>query len=119
MLQDAILTVRADRQRILPYGIEGGAQGTPSINVLNPKTDPRTLPSKFGELVKEGDVFRHLTAGAGGWGNPRERAPEAVARDVWNGKLSADYAQREYGVVVTDDCQVDADATARLRSGQP
>jgi N-methylhydantoinase B len=118
MLQDAILTVRADRQRILPYGIEGGAQGTPSSNVLNPDTAPRTLPSKFGELVKEGDVFRHLTAGAGGWGNPRERAPDDVARDVWNGKLSADYARREYGVVLTDDGQVDAAATSALRNGQ-
>ena len=55
--------MRADRQRILPYGVEGGAEGTPSVNVLNPDTEPRKLPSKFGEHVKQGDLFRHLTAG--------------------------------------------------------
>jgi N-methylhydantoinase B len=116
MLQDAILTVRADRQRILPYGVEGGAHGTPSVNVLNPDTEPRKLPSKFGELVNAGDLFRHLTAGAGGWGNPLERAPAEVARDVWNGKLSAEYARREYRVVLTDDGQVNEAATAALRN---
>jgi N-methylhydantoinase B len=116
ILQDAILTVRADRQRILPYGVEGGAEGTPSVNVLNPDGEPRLMPSKFGELVKEGDLFRHLTAGAGGWGKPLERDPEAVARDVWNGKLSVDYARRAYGVVLTPDYHVDVEATAALRA---
>jgi N-methylhydantoinase B len=115
LLQDAMLTVRADRQRILPYGVQGGAEGTPSVNVLNPDTAPRKLPSKFGEHVKQGDLFRHLTAGAGGWGNPLERAPTDVARDVWNGKLSAEYAEREYGVALTEDFQVNEQATAELR----
>ncbi|MDQ3809025.1 MAG: hydantoinase B/oxoprolinase family protein, partial [Chloroflexota bacterium] len=115
LLQDAILTVRADRQRILPYGVAGGCQGTPSVNVLNPETEPRKLPSKFGEPVKDGDLFRHLTAGAGGWGNPLERAPAAVARDVWNGKLSAEYARRQYRVVLTEAGEVDAQATSELR----
>ena len=61
------------------------------------------LPSKFGEQVMQGDLFRHLTAGAGGWGDPVERDPAAVARDVRNGKLSAEYARREYRVVVRED----------------
>jgi N-methylhydantoinase B len=115
LLQDAVLTVRADRQRILPYGVAGGAEGTPSVNVLNPDDQPRKLPSKFGEQVKQGDLFRHLTAGAGGWGNPLERAPSDVARDVWNGKLTAEYARREYQVVLGEDLEVDEQATAALR----
>jgi N-methylhydantoinase B len=115
LLQDAVLTVRADRQRILPYGVEGGAEGTPSVNVLNPDEESRTLPSKFGENVKQGDLFRHVTAGAGGWGNRLERDPAAVARDVWNGKLSAEYARREYRVALTKDLRPDDQATAQLR----
>ena len=95
LLQDAVLTVRADRQRILPYGVAGGAEGTPSVNVLNPDGDARKLPSKFGEPVKQGDLFRHLTAGAGGWGDPLKRDPAEVARDVRNGKLSTEYARRD------------------------
>jgi N-methylhydantoinase B len=115
LLQDAVLTVRADRQRILPYGVAGGAEGTPSVNVLNPDDQPRKLPSKFGEQVKQGDLFRHLTAGAGGWGNPLERAPSDVARDVWNGKLTAEYARLEYQVALGEDLEVDEQATAALR----
>ena len=80
----------SSNQRILPYGVACGAEGTPSVNVLNPDDELRKLPSKFGEQVKQGDLFRHLTAGAGGWGNPLERAPADVARDVWNGKLTAE-----------------------------
>ena len=69
MLQDAILTVRADRAADPALWNRRRGAGHAVDDVLNPDTDPRTLPSKFGELVKEGDVFRHLTAGAGGWGN--------------------------------------------------
>jgi N-methylhydantoinase B len=119
VLQDAILTVRADRQRILPYGVEGGAEGTPSVNVLNPDGEARPLPSKFGIHVDRGDLFRHLTAGAGGWGDPLERDPAEVARDVMNGKLSAEYARREYRVVLTEDLQVDGPRTSELRNTPP
>ena len=56
-----------------------------------------------------------MTAGAGGWGDPLEREPADVARDVWNGKLSAEYARREYRVVLGEDLQVDEQATAELR----
>ena len=39
--------------------------------------------------VRRGDVFRHILAGAGGWGDPLERDPAAVLRDVRNELLSA------------------------------
>ena len=34
--------------------------------------------------MKRGDVFRHEVAGAGGWGDPLERDPALVLRDVRN-----------------------------------
>jgi N-methylhydantoinase B len=115
MLQDGVLTVRADRQKIMPYGVAGGQPGTPSTNVLNPEGDAEKLPSKFGRRVRQGELFRHVTAGAGGWGNRLERDPAAVARDVRNGKLSAEYALREYSVVLTADLEVDEAATLERR----
>jgi N-methylhydantoinase B len=115
MLQEGVLTVRADRQKIMPYGVAGGQPGTPSANVLNPEGDVEKLPSKFGRRVRKGDLFRHVTAGAGGWGNWLERDPAAVARDVRNGKLSAEYALREYSVVLTPDLEVDEAATLERR----
>ena len=66
--------------------------------------------------IRKGEVFRHVLAGAGGWGDPLERDPAAVLRDVRNELLSPQKALADYGVVV-DSAQwtVDAAATARRR----
>src|SRR5258708_19751793 len=60
LLQDAVLTVRADRQRILPYGVAGGAEGTPSVNVLNPDHHPRTFPPHFTDQANQRNLFPPL-----------------------------------------------------------
>jgi N-methylhydantoinase B len=66
--------------------------------------------------ITKGAVFRHVLAGAGGWGDPLERDPAAVLRDVRNELLSAQKALADYGVVLdTRTWTVDAVATARQR----
>jgi N-methylhydantoinase B len=66
--------------------------------------------------IRRGDVFRHVLAGAGGWGDPLERDPEAVLRDVRNELLSPGKAAADYGVIV-DRARwtVDAAATEKRR----
>jgi len=65
-------------------------------------------------------VFRHVLAGAGGWGDPLERDPAAVLRDVRNELLSPQKALADYGVVVdTTAWTVDSAATARCSRGNP
>jgi N-methylhydantoinase B len=86
----------------------------PSENYLNPEAENRVLPSKFTMTIKRGDVFRHVLAGAGGWGDPLEREPAAVLRDVRNELLSAEKALADYGVVLRDN-EVDAAATSKRR----
>jgi N-methylhydantoinase B len=54
-------------------------------------------------------VFR--TAGAGGWGDPLERDPELVLRDVLRDLVSHEAARLDYGVVIDGDA-VDTAATA-------
>jgi N-methylhydantoinase B len=111
------LQLRTDRRRFLPYGLAGGRPGTPSDNVLNPDTTPRHLPSKCTLEVRKDDVFRHLLAGAGGWGDPLARDPERVLKDVLEEKLTAPYARREYGVAIDLEAQkVLEEETARLRA---
>ena len=113
---EGMLQVRSDRRKFLPYGLQGGKPGTPSSNVLNPTRENTTLPSKFLRNIKRDDVFRHQTAGAGGWGNPLERDPQKVLEDVINEKLTRDFAQREYGIILKGDgTSVDLAATRRLR----
>ena len=111
------LQLRTDRRRFLAYGLAGGRPGTPSDNVLNPDTEPRPLPSKCTLEVRRDDVFRHLLAGAGGWGDPLERDPELVLKDVLEEKLTPEYARREYGVAIDlESRKVRPEETARLRA---
>ena len=65
--------------------------------------------------MRRDDVFRHEVAGAGGFGDPLERDPAAVARDVRNEVVSREAARADYGVVIDDAGQVDPAASARLR----
>jgi N-methylhydantoinase B len=64
--------------------------------------------------IKRGDVFRHVLAGAGGWGDPLERDPAAVLRDVRNELLSPAKALADYGVVIFQN-QIDPAATVKRR----
>ncbi len=72
-----------------------------------------------------GAVFRYLTNGGGGWGDPYARDPERVCRDVRDGYVSIEGARRDYGVVIEGEperdpegLRVDAAATARLRAAR-
>ena len=54
----------------------------------------------FSIEIEAGDVYDHRTAGGGGWGDPRQRDPAAVAKDVLNEKVSREAARELYGVEV-------------------
>ena len=115
--EEGILQVRSDRRTHRPFGLYGGSPGQPSENYLNPDGENRLLPSKFTMTIRRGDVFRHVLAGAGGWGDPLERDPAAVLKDVRNELLSPAKAEADYGVVLdAARRQVDAAATARRRA---
>ena len=114
---EAVLSVRADRKRFPPFGLWGGQTGKPSENTLNPGTDHEEIvPGKFTRNIRRGDVFRHVLAGGGGFGDPLERDPLLVLRDVRNELLRDELARSQYGVVL-DRARwtVDETATAALR----
>ena len=114
---EGMLQVRSDRRDHRPFGLYGGSPGAPSENYMNPDGENRLLPSKLTMTIRKGEVFRHVLAGAGGWGDPLERDPAAVLRDVRNELLSPEKALADYGVVVdTGKWTVDAEATGRRRS---
>jgi N-methylhydantoinase B len=113
---EATFQMRTDRRRFVPYGLAGGRDGTPSTNVLDPDGAAVELPTKTRLTVHSGDRVRHRVAGAGGWGDPLRREPARVLHDVREEKLTAAYAEREYGVVI-DEARgvVDEERTAALR----
>ena len=115
---EAGLQLRADRMKILPYGLAGGGPATGAINEITTNTgEPIYLPSKINRRMAQGDLVRHVQPGGGGFGDPLTRDPARVARDVWNTKVSAAYAREHHRVVVDPDTGVlDAVATTALRA---
>jgi N-methylhydantoinase B len=66
--------------------------------------------------MRHGELLTHHQAGGGGYGEPFLRAPEAVARDVWNEKVTERAARERYGVAVDANGIIDATETAQIRS---
>ena len=99
-----------------PWPIAGGGEGDNNHIVLNPGTDREVVQGGSYNHLQAGDVLVNNTGGGGGYGNPFDRDPDAVARDVRNGFVSPTAARRDYGVVIDPTTHtVDTAATARLR----
>ena len=60
------------------------------------------IQSKGDFVLNEGDMIGFCSSGAGGYGDPLKRKPEAVLRDVLDGRVSLKAAADEYGVVIDE-----------------
>ncbi|MGW6455168.1 hydantoinase B/oxoprolinase family protein [Streptomyces sp. NPDC055078] len=106
----------------LGRGVHGGRSGRPSSLVVRPGTPDEAVThdrlSAQGPLGP-GDVVRLVASGGGGWGDPLDRDPGLVARDVRDEFVTAGQARETYGVVVTGSggaTAPDPAATAALRA---
>lgn len=111
------LAIRSDRRDHLPYGLCSGKPGKGSINVLYRKDGSReVLPVMISTTMRAGEVLYHRQAGGGGWGDPLERSPESVLRDVKNEKISLRSAREDYAVDLDlEDCRTGERAADRKR----
>jgi N-methylhydantoinase B len=123
MLENAHFMSIADRSILSCWGVNGGRAGRPFQVTIDPG-GPREREVDAladAEPVEAGEVIRIRTTGGGGWGDPLEREPELVVRDVVWRKVSPEAALADYGVVLTgsldtDDLGYDAEATAEQRA---
>jgi N-methylhydantoinase B len=92
---EAECQVRLDLSRLRSdsWGLFGGGAGARSRRVCSPglafERDYATLQA--------GQWFEIITPGAGGYGPPAQREPEAVARDVAEGVIDLEAAREAYG----------------------
>jgi N-methylhydantoinase B len=117
--EEAVIGLRMDNIRWPAWGVKGGMGGRPGRILVNPgSADARELkPMSEGNRLKKGDLVRIMTPGGGGWGSPLLRPAEQVRDDVLDGFISAASAERDYGVVLSDDLwSVDALRTAVRRA---
>ncbi|HEY1134183.1 MAG TPA: hydantoinase B/oxoprolinase family protein [Nocardioides sp.] len=128
MLADAHFMSIADRSILSCWGVKGGKAGQPFRVTIDPDgPNEREVDALVDAVeVKAGEVIRIRTTGGGGWGDPLDRDPAHVARDVWWRKVSVAKAEADYGVVFVGEVdpdavrapEVDVDATAALRERQ-
>lgn len=88
----------SDRAIHRPWGSHGGGEGTIGrVLVIRNGTATQLPPNGAALTLGRGDRLRIETGGGGGFGDPRKRAPAAVARDLAAGRISAAFARDAYG----------------------
>jgi N-methylhydantoinase B len=124
----------AKEKRILPMDPEAFKKSKVMAGVIEPETHLanrekgeyfyilRSCDYKVSYKNIPGTIWRYITLGGGGWGDPLDRDIEAVKRDVRNEYVSIEGARRDYGVVIRGDphwdpenLEVDLEATKKLR----
>jgi N-methylhydantoinase B len=94
---ETTFTILADRERHLPWGLNGGGPGGGTeVRRLSRGVWTR-IPSKCTVTLDAGDEIEVRTAGGGGFGIPSSRRKSDVRWDVENGFLTPGRASRDYG----------------------
>ena len=110
------LSAMYDRTRFPAPGMLGGRDGAAgSVGT----TSGETLHPKRQQRIPAGERLVLKLPGGGGYGDPLERDPELVCRDIEDGLVSPEHALEAYRVVLTegeDGFVVDEEATARRRA---
>jgi N-methylhydantoinase B len=98
LLQDAAVVRRYDRARFPPGGVSGGKPGAASRFVIRVGAkDEQETPASGRYEMRAGERFMLQSAGGGGYGEPRRRDREALARDIAEGRVTPAAAERDYG----------------------
>jgi N-methylhydantoinase B len=111
------ISIHDDRWFVPPWGVNGGEPGKRARKILE-KADGTThiIGNKVEEVhVDEGDQLHFITWGGGGWGDPLERDPALVGKEIIQGLVTAAGA-KDYGVIANENGDVDLAATEALRS---
>jgi N-methylhydantoinase B len=99
-LQACKANINCDRTRDPPWGLHGGEPAATNRAIIRRAADgAQQVVYKATEIeIAAGDSVTFLTAGGGGYGDPRLRARDAVARDVAAGLVTQEAAARDYGM---------------------
>lgn len=121
---DIVVSILGDRADNPPFGVAGGGPGAPNRVALE-LGGRRVVPPLRTKLERQplaaGDSVWAQSPGGGGFGDPLQREPEAVERDLRLGYITAGTAESVYGVVLREAGRgrpaVDHAATERRRAG--
>jgi N-methylhydantoinase B len=116
-LSPGTISIHDDRWFVPPWGVNGGEPGKRAQKILERADGTQIIiGNKVEDVEVETDDRLHfITWGGGGWGDPLERDPALVAKEIVQGLVTADGA-KAYGVVIAGDGAVDVAATEKLRA---
>jgi N-methylhydantoinase B len=119
---EALLSFLMDHGRFGPPGLFGGRDGARNEVIVARQDGEYQSPhlSKDEDIrAVAGDLVTVRTPGGGGYGDPLGREPALVLSDVVRGYVTAEDAERDYGVVLAGDpLTLDRAATERLRAAR-
>lgn len=93
---EAKAVVSGNCQRIPSWGLAGGLPGAVARRDLS--EGAKAFTHAGAGTLRAGETVSFTTSGGGGYGDPRDRDPELVRRDVREGKVSAAIAREVYGL---------------------
>jgi N-methylhydantoinase B len=116
-LEPGLIAIHDDRWFTYPWGVNGGAPGARARKVLEKADGSQTVVGNKHEdiSVEAGDMLHFITWGGGGWGDPLQRDPALVGKEIVQGLVTPEGA-KAYGVVADAAGVVDVVATAELRN---
>lgn len=97
--ENGFLTAGYTRSLVKPWPLEGGKEGSGNfveIDKANGEIQRTSFVSGFD--VTTDDVIRVITSSGAGYGNPKNRAPEAVQMDIKSGYVTPERAAKVYGI---------------------
>lgn len=118
MGQDALVTLRLGHMfEHTGWGVFGGCAPPPASACVNPGApNQRNLRPLETFDISKGEILRVVMPGGGGYGEPKQREPDLVLKDVLNGWVSMEAARDVYGVVIDGEpLQVNREQTDALR----
>jgi N-methylhydantoinase B len=83
----------SDRFRLAADGLFGGKPGGRAMTHLKRGEELLELPSKGSFALQKGDILMIQTGGGGGYGDPMERAPAHIDRDIAQAFVTAKAAE--------------------------
>ena len=115
-LESGVIAIHDDRWFVPPWGVNGGLPGKRAKKILTKADGTRiVVGNKLEDYpVEAGDELQFITWGGGGWGDPLDREPALLAKELKQGLVTAEGA-KDYGVVLVNG-SVDDAATQALRS---
>ncbi len=99
-LRDTNFAAAAENQAPLPH--QEGHPADPDFARLLEGTLVQTAGQSASTQFKRYDLIYQASGGGGGWGDPLERSPELVVKELNDDLIFRESAERVYGVVISE-----------------